>query len=297
MCSSYEYARVGMTVPPVSQVGVPRGGLAAALRTVLSVRLDGHGMSALSPAISSVSTPCSFDLAHAFAWDGGALSRGCSDSPDDATELRSRSWYHPFMVANWSTLLFEDSSPRGEPLTIEAWAALPEEAPGELVAGYLTEEEVPDAIHELAVSWLIWTLRTWLGERGFVFGSDLKTVTRPETGRKPDVSVFLEGRAIARRGPVRVPADILIEVVSPSPRDERRDRVEKMAEYAAFGVRFYWIVDPALGSIEIFSLDAAGRYVKVVGVTAGVVDPVPGCDGLTIDVDALWRQLSRLSDV
>jgi hypothetical protein len=37
-----------------------------------------------------------------------------------------------------------------------------------------------------------------------VFGSDLKTLTRQDTGRKPDVSVFLESRAIARRGPVRV---------------------------------------------------------------------------------------------
>jgi hypothetical protein len=70
-----------------------------------------------------------------------------------------------------------------------------------------------------------------------------------------------------------------------------------MTEYAAFGVQFYWLVDPALGSFEIFSLDAAGCYVKVVGATAGVVDSVPGCPGLMIDVDALWRQLSRLSDV
>lgn len=87
-----------------------------------------------------------------------------------------------------------------------------------------------------------------------------------------------------------------MEVVTPTPRDERRDRVEKMDEYARFGVRWYWIVDPALGSFEIFSLEADGHYKKSVGVTAGTVDPVPGCDGLRLDVDALWAELSRLSD-
>jgi Uma2 family endonuclease len=109
--------------------------------------------------------------------------------------------------------------------------------------------------------------------------------------------VFLGGRpAPPRRGAIRIPADILIEVVSPSPRDERRDRVEKMAEYAAFGVRYYWLVDPALGSFEIFERNAAGQYVKVVGATGGRIDPVPGCEGLAIDLDALWIELSRLGE-
>jgi Uma2 family endonuclease len=84
--------------------------------------------------------------------------------------------------------------------------------------------------------------------------------------------------------------------VSPSPQDERRDRVEKMAEYAAFGVRYYWLLDPALGSFEIFERNAAGNYVKVVGATSGRIEPVPGCEGLAIDLDALWTALSRLSD-
>ena len=111
------------------------------------------------------------------------------------------------------------------------------------------------------------------------------------------MTVFLPGRpAPPRRGPITQSPDVLIEVVTPSPRDERRDRVEKMAEYAQFGVKYYWIVDPALGSFEIFELTIEGLYQKVVGSTSGVIDPVPGCAGLKIDVDALWAELARLTD-
>jgi Uma2 family endonuclease len=200
------------------------------------------------------------------------------------------------MVPIWPPLVEPDPAFAGRAMTVDEWLALAEDADGELVDGRLVEEEVPDAVHELTVSWFIGVLRTWLGQRGFVFASELKTLTAPHTGRKPDVSVFLSGRpAPPRRGAIRDPADILVEVVSPSPRDERRDRVEKMAEYAVFGVRYYWLVDPALGTFEIFERNASGQYVKVVGATGGRVDPVPGCDGLTIDLDALWAELARLA--
>jgi Uma2 family endonuclease len=130
------------------------------------------------------------------------------------------------------------------------------------------DEELPDAVHELAISWLIAVFGSWLARRGFVFGSELKVVLGPRSGRKPDL----------------VP-DIAIEVITPSPRDERRDRIAKMGEYAAFGIEYYWLVDPALGSVEIFELNRDRKYTNVVGVTSGVIERVPGCDGLGLDVD------------
>ena len=157
----------------------------------------------------------------------------------------------------WTPALAPDPPAPGDELDVEQWARLPEETGGELVDGRLAEEEVPDPIHELAVSWLIALFRAWLGDRGgFVFDSDVKFIVAPTRGRKPDVSVFLPERpAPPRRGPIRRPPDIAIEVVSASPADERRDRVDKMDDYATFGVPYYWLVDPALGAVEIFELD------------------------------------------
>ena len=170
-----------------------------------------------------------------------------------------------------------------------------EDEPGELVDGRLEEEEVPDVIHELVVTWLTYVLRTWLGRNGFVLGSDAKYAVRADRGRKPDVAVYLhpESRRPPARGLVRVPPDIVVEVVSPSPRDERRDRIDKMDEYASFGVSYYWIVDPSLQSLEIFEL-TGGRYARAARVTEGRLESVPGCPGLQLDLDDIWSEIARL---
>lgn len=202
------------------------------------------------------------------------------------------------MASLWSPVLSprRPAAPQQPTLSVDAWAALPEGVPGELVDGHLTEEEVPDPLHELAVSWLIALLRAWLaGRGGFVFGSEVKLVVNASGGRKPDVTVYLPGGLKPpRRGPLRAPPDVAIEVISPSPRDERRDRIEKMAEYAAFGIRHYWLLDPALGSLEMFELGGDRRYAKVVGITSGIVEDIPGCPGLSLSLDALWEELERL---
>ena len=199
------------------------------------------------------------------------------------------------MASGWPPLLELDGAAAERRISVEEWLLLDEDEPGELVEGRLSEEELPDAVHELAVAWLIRVLGQWLGGTGFVFGSELKLLVAEKTGRKADVVVLLPGTAPPpRRGPLVVPPDILVELVSPSPRDERRDRVQKMSEYARFGVRYYWLVDPALGTFEIFELTPAG-YTQVVAVTSGRIESVPACEGLVLDVDALWRELARLA--
>lgn len=181
-------------------------------------------------------------------------------------------------------------------LTLEEWFALPEDEPGELVGGRLVEEEVPSYIHEFLVSLLTHLFCGWILPRGgLVAGSDAKFAIGPGDGRKPDLTVYFPGsRRPALRGLISQPPDIAVEIVSPSPSDGRRDRVEKLDDYASFGIPYYWILDPQLKSLEIFELGPDGRYVHALGVSEGVIEEVPGCEGLRLDLDELWSQTSRL---
>jgi len=174
-------------------------------------------------------------------------------------------------------------------LTVDAWAALDEDVGGELVDGSLEEEEVASWAHEIVVSWLIHVLRTWLIPRGgFVLGSETKLAISPSRGRKPDVLAYF-----GVRSPDRVPApDIVVEVITNTPRDQRRDRIEKKRDYAILGVRQYWLVDPEARTLEILVRQADGRFLEVLAAADGIHD-IAGCNGLQLDLDALWREIDH----
>jgi Uma2 family endonuclease len=179
-------------------------------------------------------------------------------------------------------------------MSLEEWASLPEDEPGELIDGELAEEEEADWDHEDVVAWVQALLWSWIVARGGrVYGSEGKYAVRPGLGRKPDVSAFFPGTPLPpRRGPSTTPPDILVEVISSDPRDARRDRIDKAHEYAAFGARFYWLIDPDDHTFEIFELQAGAHYLRVRAASEGAID-VPGCEGLLLDLDALWAYVDR----
>lgn len=180
-------------------------------------------------------------------------------------------------------------------LTIEEWAALDEDEEGELVDGVLVEEEMPSFIHEMIVTFLTSLFRGWIvNEGGIVAGSEAKFKVAALRGRKPDLSVYFpERRPDVRASVTDVPPAIMVEILTATPRDVKRDRIHKMDEYARFGVAWYWIVDPELRSLEIFELQAGGRYVRALAADAGKIESVPGCAGLVVDLDALWAEIDR----
>lgn len=176
------------------------------------------------------------------------------------------------------------------PMTVEQWAALDEDAEGELVDGQLVAEEEVTWMHDETAAWLIGVLWPWLrANGGRVATSDVRYRIASDRGRKPDLSIFLAGTAMPPRTAslVRSPPTIAIEILSPRPSDIRRDRVEKMRDYAQFGVTWYWLVDPNVHLLEIYRLRMDGPSERVLGATEAKV-AVPGCEGLVLDLDDLW---------
>lgn len=186
------------------------------------------------------------------------------------------------------------AGPPGRRLTVEQWGDLDDEDRRELVGGRLQEDDVPGVLHDLMIATLLVLLNDWVRSRGgFVLPAGPRYVVAPDSGRIPDLTVYLDGRRPPASGLVRTPPDIAVEVVSPTPRAARRARVDKPGDYAAFGIGQYWILDPSVRTFEVWELDADGRYRHALGAGDGAVD-VPGCDGLTLDLDVLWAEADRL---
>ena len=176
-------------------------------------------------------------------------------------------------------------------MTVDQWATLEEDAEGELVDGQLVAEEDVTWMHDETVAWLVSVLWPWVRSvGGRVTTSDVRYGISADRGRTPDLSMFLPGTPMPPRAAslLRCPPTIAVEVLSPRPSDIRRDRIEKMQDYAQFGVTWYWLVDPNVHLVEIYRLHPDGANVRVLGATTGRV-AVPGCEGLALDLDDLWQ--------
>jgi len=93
---------------------------------------------------------------------------------------------------------------------------------------------------------------------GRLFIAPFDVVLDDENIVQPDLVFVSSPKAgiIQSRGIFGVP-DLLVEIISPS--TVRKDRYEKKALYARFGVREYWMADPANHAIEVLHLES-GKY-------------------------------------
>jgi Uma2 family endonuclease len=94
---------------------------------------------------------------------------------------------------------------------------------------------------------------------GLLLDSPIDIVFSEHNVLQPDIVYFREERrhAIDMMAAIRIPPDLVIEVLSRS--TEARDRGRKTQTFARFGVPEYWIVDPVRNSLEVHRLDD-GRY-------------------------------------
>jgi Uma2 family endonuclease len=202
------------------------------------------------------------------------------DSTLSATEIRIRLQSPPVDLP-----ATEPPWPEAGCWTYQDYLRLPDDGRRyEIIRGVLHVSPAPRFIHQFAVQALLRKLGDFVEIHGpgIVLPAPFE-VFLSETDRplQPDVVVIgaehhLADDASAFEG---IPS-LVVEVLSPS--TIRTDRVTKFALYEEAGVAEYWIVDPRLREVEVYTLDGAlyrlhGQFVEDQEVTsvlfAGITFP------------------------
>jgi Uma2 family endonuclease len=144
--------------------------------------------------------------------------------------------------------------------TYEEYYRLDDDQRHEIINGNLLMTPAPDTWHqdwsrELSMLLVTHVKRHQLGK---VFIAPVDVVLDQENTVQPDlVFIATANLGIVQRRAIFGTPDLVVELISPS--SVRRDRYDKRELYTRFGVKEYWIGDPANKSLEILTLKD-GRY-------------------------------------
>ncbi len=155
----------------------------------------------------------------------------------------------------------------------------------ELIEGEIIDMPPPGQKHKSKVNRLTHLLVRAVGERAIVSVQNpaiLGTWSEPQ----PDLALFVATDDFYEDVEQGV-EDVLL-VVEVSHTTLRYDRDVKMPLYAGYGIPEAWLIDVKRATLTRHRAPEAGRYsdVEILGSLRGV--PVPGVDGVTVDLSSLF---------
>jgi Uma2 family endonuclease len=115
---------------------------------------------------------------------------------------------------------------------------------------------------------------------------DLVIRLDPLTVRIPDLATFETATEVQRDGRIHSAPQLVVEVLSPS--NTRREREEKLADYAFLGVPEAWVISPEARSVEVLYLEAA-RLRRVQLLAEGILIP-KHFPSVKVDIAAIWPE-------
>lgn len=181
-------------------------------------------------------------------------------------------------------------------MTTRQFLLLGEDPPGirlELVNGEVAVSPSPLPRHSRVEKRLSRILLNHIVEHklGELLG-DTDTIFGEHDVRRPDLIYFTKDREhlILEDQAIDGPPDLCVEILSPS--SETIDRRDKFRQYAKGGVAHYWIVDPALRTIEAFRL-SGGRYRAAGRGAGGQTVRLPPFSELDIPLGDIWFPARR----
>jgi Uma2 family endonuclease len=155
------------------------------------------------------------------------------------------------------------------PVTYEQFLVWSEtNLPTEFVDGHAIMTPSPTGEHQLVVSRLTVALNNGLPPGLEVLPGPLDWLLRrePLLVRQPDLAVVTVEQV--RSIPLERPPLLAVEILSPT--SHERDLVAKRAQYAAAGLNWYWIVDPAGPQVLVLRRDD-DRFVTAAKATGAEV--------------------------
>lgn len=140
----------------------------------------------------------------------------------------------------------------------------------ELVNGELVTMPSESDLNGLIVVMLMFALSQFVPPERFRLKTEIAVSGYRATARVPDLMVLTEESAAALQGAARSillpdmpPPALVVEVVSPGTENEQRDYRYKRSEYAARGIREYWIADAIVNQVMVLTW-VAGLYEEAV---------------------------------
>jgi Uma2 family endonuclease len=130
----------------------------------------------------------------------------------------------------------------------------------ELENGELREMPSESDINGLIVVVLMFALSRFVSPDRFRVKTEIAVTGYRATARVPDLMVLTAEAAMALAGATRSillpdmpPPALVVEVVSPGQVNQQRDYRYKRSEYAARGIREYWVVDPIAQQVMVLT--------------------------------------------
>jgi Uma2 family endonuclease len=148
------------------------------------------------------------------------------------------------------------------------WALPPSNRIIELAQRTLIVPPMPTPKHQHVVGNILFALYHFVRTHttGSVVQAPVPVRLQADLVREPDVLVLLDNVAQRTHEQYYDPPDLAVEVLSPG--TEKTDREQKLSEYAAAGVREYWIVAPETQTVTVYTL-AGTAYTLAAHASAG----------------------------
>jgi Uma2 family endonuclease len=193
--------------------------------------------------------------------------------------------------------------PMGEPalktdetFTYKQYKVWPEDDRWELIHGVAWAMGAPRTIHQRLLGRLYRNFADHLDGKpcepmlspfDVLLADDDVALDDIDTVVQPDLVVICDKTRLLDIGYRGGPA-LVVEILSPS--TSRKDLHDKFSLYETFGVKEYWVVDPASRSVQVFRPDAQGRFDRgeLLEKTGTMVSRV--FEGLAVDLGALFAE-------